>query len=144
MASSSSEEDAQYVPSPIKKQKMGKAINEKVRIRIVNMYKTIIMNEPSISARQIRKQISETLGVGERSIQTIITTYKETNTVAAPKQTRQKKSFRDVFDEFSKNAVCRHVLFGFVVKFRQSIKSTKPYPPTTVCLQYRVPIYFIF
>ncbi|KAL4091320.1 hypothetical protein QTP88_026023 [Uroleucon formosanum] len=108
MASSSSEEDAQYVPSPIKKQKMGKAINEKVRIRIVNMYKTIIMNEPSISVRQIRKQISETLGVGERSIQIIITTYKETNTVTAPKQTRKKKSFRDVFDEFSKNAVRRH------------------------------------
>uniref|UniRef100_A0A2S2PF27 Tc1-like transposase DDE domain-containing protein n=1 Tax=Schizaphis graminum TaxID=13262 RepID=A0A2S2PF27_SCHGA len=109
MASSSSEEDSQYVPSPIKKHKMGKAINEEVRIRIVNMYKTIIMNEPSISVRQIRKQISEILGVGERSIQTIITTYKETNTVAAPKQTRKKKSFRDLFDEFLKNAVRRHV-----------------------------------
>lgn len=84
-------------------------MSEEVRVRIVNMYKTIIMNEPSISVRQICKQISETLGVGERSIQTIITTYKETNTVAAPKQTRKKKSFRDLFDEFSKNAVRRHV-----------------------------------
>jgi len=82
------------------------------------MYKTIIMYEPSISVRQIRKQISETLGVGERSIQTIITTYKETNTVAAPKQTRKKKSFRDVFDEFSKNAVRRHV---HTIWFRREI-----------------------
>ncbi|XP_025196242.1 uncharacterized protein LOC112595312 [Melanaphis sacchari] len=109
MASSSIDEDAQYVPSPVKKHKMGKPINEEVRIRIVNMYKTIVMNDTCTSVRQIRKQISETLGVGERSIQTIIRTYKETNTVAAPKQTRNKKSFRDLFDEFDKSAVRRHV-----------------------------------
>jgi len=84
----------------------------------VNMYKTIIMNEPSISVRQIRKQISETLGIDERSIQTIISTYKETNTVAAPKQTRKKKSFRGLFDEFSKNAVRRHV---HTIWFRREI-----------------------
>ncbi|XP_025412163.1 uncharacterized protein LOC112684732, partial [Sipha flava] len=108
-ASSSSDEDARYVPSPIKKHKMGKAISEEVRIRIVNMYKSITMNEPSISVRQIRKQISDVLGVGERSIQTIITTYKETHKVVASKQKRKKKSFRDLFDEFAKNAVRRHV-----------------------------------
>jgi hypothetical protein len=73
------------------------------------MYKSITMNEPNISVRQIRKHKSEALGVGESSIQTIITIYKETHKVVAPKQTRKKKSFRDLFDEFAKNAVRRHV-----------------------------------
>jgi len=32
-----------------------------------------------------------------------------TNTVAAPKQIRKKKSFRDIFYEFANNEVRRHV-----------------------------------
>ncbi|CAI6377542.1 unnamed protein product [Macrosiphum euphorbiae] len=63
MASSSDEDNAEYGPSPIKKQKSGKAISEDLRIRIVNMYKSIIMDEPNISMRQIRKQISELLSI---------------------------------------------------------------------------------
>lgn len=75
----------------------------------MNMYKSIIMDEPNISMRQIRKQISELLSIGERSIHTIIKAYNETKTVPVAKTTRKKKSFRDLFDDFSKNAVRRHV-----------------------------------
>jgi len=92
------------------------------------------MDEPNISMRQIRKQISELLSIGERSIHTFITAYNETKTVSVAKQTRKKKSFRDLFDDFSKNAVRRHV---HSIWFRREIlkidKIPKPYQPTTVC-----------
>lgn len=102
----------------LKSKKSGKAISEDLRIRIVNMYKSIIMDERNISMRQIRKQISELLSIGERSIHTIIKAYNETKTVPVAKTTRKKKSFRVLFDEFSKNAVRRHV---HTIWFRREI-----------------------
>ncbi|KAL4091319.1 hypothetical protein QTP88_026022 [Uroleucon formosanum] len=59
MADSSIEENAEYGPSPIKKGKSGKIISEDLRIRVVNMYKCIIQDEPTISMRRIRDQIAE-------------------------------------------------------------------------------------
>lgn len=62
-----------------------------------------------MSMRRIRDQIAEVLCISDRSVHNIIKAYKETHTVPVPKRTRNKKSFRDLFDEFAKNAVRRHV-----------------------------------
>ncbi|XP_015366125.1 PREDICTED: uncharacterized protein LOC107163292 [Diuraphis noxia] len=146
MADSVSEDNPEYGPSPIKKGKSGKIISEDLRIHVINMYKCIIQDEPTMSMRRIRDQISEVLCISDRSIHNIIKTYKETNTVPVPKQTRKKKSFRDLFDDFAKNAVRigTFTAYGFAVKFLRLIKSTKPYPPTTVCHRYQEQIYFTF
>lgn len=73
------------------------------------MYKVILEKDPNLSMRKIRKMISEAIGVGEITIHKTIDTYNETKMVISPKRNREKKSFRDSFDDFSKNAVRRHV-----------------------------------
>lgn len=73
------------------------------------MYKSILIDDPGMSIRQIQKKILETLGVGERSINKIITTYSQTKSVASPNPKQNKKSYYDNFDDFSRNAVHRHV-----------------------------------
>jgi len=73
------------------------------------MYKVILEKDPNLSMRKIRKMISEAIGVGEITINKTIDTYNETKMVTSPKRKREKRSFRDSFDDFSKNAVRRHV-----------------------------------
>jgi len=73
------------------------------------MYKAILEKDPNLSMRKIRKMISEAIGIGEITIHKTIDTYNETKMVVSPKRKREKKSFRDSFDDFSKNAVRRHV-----------------------------------
>jgi len=79
------------------------------RHRIVNMYKSILLSDADKSIRQIRKIISDQLGVGERTIQKIINEYNDTKTVAAPIPKRSRQSYIDQFGDFERNAVRRHV-----------------------------------
>ena len=62
------------------------------RQRIVNMYKSILLSDADKSIRQIRKIISDQIGVGERTIQKIINEYNDTKRVAAPIPKRSRQS----------------------------------------------------
>lgn len=79
------------------------------RQRIVNFYKSILLSDPDKSVRQIRKIISDKIGVGERTIHKIIKDYNDTKTVTAPIPKRSRQSYIDQFGDFERNAVRRHV-----------------------------------
>ncbi|XP_050066442.1 uncharacterized protein LOC126555585 [Aphis gossypii] len=95
--------------SPVTKNKRGKIVCSRERVRIVNMYKTIIKNNPNMSMREMRAIISKTMGVGESTVHRTIINYKETKTVVSPKRTRVRKQITEAFDDFDRNAVRRHV-----------------------------------
>ncbi|VVC46388.1 Winged helix-turn-helix DNA-binding domain, partial [Cinara cedri] len=96
-------------PSPIKRNKCGKIISTGERQRIVYSYKTILLLDPNKSVRQIRKIISDQIGVEERTIQKIITEYNNTKSVAARIPKRSRQSYIDRFGKFERNAVRSHV-----------------------------------
>jgi len=55
-----------------------------------------------MSIKQIKKLIFDSLGIDERTINNIMKKYNETKSVIVGKQKRQRKSYRDSFDEFAK------------------------------------------
>ncbi|KAE9522898.1 hypothetical protein AGLY_016709 [Aphis glycines] len=95
--------------SPVTKNTRGKIVGSRERLRIVNMYKSIIKDNPSMSMRQMRVIIAKALGVGESTVHRTVSDYKETKTVISPKRKRVRNQITETFDDFDRNAVRRHV-----------------------------------
>lgn len=73
------------------------------------MYLEQVEKDPSMSIRQIRKIISDAMGIGESTINITINEYNKTKQVTSPKKNRVRKSYRNIYDEFSRNVIRRHV-----------------------------------
>ncbi|XP_015365184.1 PREDICTED: uncharacterized protein LOC107162689 [Diuraphis noxia] len=96
-------------PSPIKKNKRGKIISSSERLRIINMYKANLEEDPNMSMRSMRQIISKNMGISESTVHRTINVYKETSTVTSPKRKRVRENVFHLYDDFSRNAVRRHV-----------------------------------
>lgn len=84
-------------------------VSSKQRLLIVNAYKTELRKNPNITVRDSHILISKQLGIGQRTISNAISEYNSRKTVTSPIKTRQKKGYKDLFDDFELNLVCRHV-----------------------------------
>jgi transposase len=73
------------------------------------MYKKHLAKDPNTSMKQLKQRISERMGVGESTVHQIIHVYKRTNSVVPPKRTKVRETFRDSFDEPSRNRIRRLV-----------------------------------
>lgn len=73
------------------------------------MYKANLEKDPNMSMRSMRQIISKCMGIGESTVHRTINEYKETNTVTSPKRKRVRENVFHLYDDFSRNAVRRHV-----------------------------------
>lgn len=78
---------------------------------IINAYKTKLEAYPqkSLSVTTVQQELSSELDIGATTISQTITEYNRTKRVLTPSKTRNKKSVRDTFDDFDRNAIRRHV-----------------------------------
>lgn len=76
---------------------------------IVNAYKTQLLKNPNVSIRDCRISISKELGIGQRTVSNVLSEYNTKKTVTSPCKTRQKKSYKDLYDDLQLNTIRRHV-----------------------------------
>jgi len=76
---------------------------------IVNAYKTELMKNPNIKIRDCRILISKNLGIGQRNVSNVISEYNNKKIVTSPSKTRQKKSYKDLYDDLQLNTIRRHI-----------------------------------
>ncbi|VVC27951.1 Ribonuclease H-like domain,Winged helix-turn-helix DNA-binding domain [Cinara cedri] len=92
-----------------KKNPSGKIISSSQRQMIVNLYKAKLVQIPGATIRKYRQIISKELGIGEKTVSNTIAEYNNTKTVTSPSKKRIRISFRNVFDEFHRSTIRRHV-----------------------------------
>lgn len=67
------------------------------------------MKNPKVTIRDCRINISKTLGIGQRTVSNVISEYNTKWTVTSPCKTREKKSYKDLYDDLQLNTIRRHV-----------------------------------
>jgi len=76
---------------------------------IINAYKTELTKNPKVTIRDCRITISKNLGIGQRTVSNVISEYNTKGTVTSPCKTREKKSYKDLYDDLQLNTIRRHV-----------------------------------
>lgn len=67
--------------------------------------------------------ISKSSGIGQRSVQNILSEYKNQGTITSPNKKKIRPTIIEKIDEFDKNAKDRkYTIFGGTAKYQQSIK----------------------
>ncbi|XP_060846134.1 uncharacterized protein LOC132925787 [Rhopalosiphum padi] len=79
------------------------------KIIIVNIYKDIISNTPSIKYLDIIKRIRELTGLGRDNVKNTISQYKTTKTVSSPNRRRAKASLFDKIDDLDRTGLRRTI-----------------------------------
>lgn len=109
------------------------------------MYKENLAKDPSMTMKQLKKYISKYMGVGESTVDRIIHIYKQTNSVIPPKRKKIRETFRDSFDELSRNTIRRHVHgiwlrreIPTVDKIHEAVSGDKSLPPISRTNLYRL------
>lgn len=79
---------------------------------IINVYKSKIKEFPDITYKELIKNISQTTGVGLRTICTLISEYKRTGQVSSPNKKKCRPKVDEKFDDHQKNAI-RQIMHSF-------------------------------
>ncbi|KAJ8915262.1 hypothetical protein NQ315_014769 [Exocentrus adspersus] len=101
-------------PSPPKKRKELSLGHLSLREKqaILNMYKKILDDEPTLTTVKLVSKIAITLGVAKSTVYRIIKEYKSTKTVSTSKQCGGRPGMITLFDEATKNSI-RRIVHGF-------------------------------
>ncbi|XP_060849072.1 uncharacterized protein LOC132928436 [Rhopalosiphum padi] len=97
--------------SPSKKNPCGKFIGTGQRKIIVNLYKKIVKHQlenpdsPRMTLREMIVDISKSSGIGQRSVQNILSEYKNQGTITSPNKKKIRPTIIEKIDEFDKNAI---------------------------------------
>lgn len=73
---------------------------------IINAYKTELMKNLKVTIRDCCITISKNLGIGQRTVSNVISEYNTKGTVTSPCKTREKKSYKDLYDDLQLNTNC--------------------------------------
>lgn len=95
--------------SSVKKNKPGKMTHRDQRILVINLYKKLKINNPTISYKDIVHQLAEDRGIGTHSVRKILSEYKRSHTVTSPNKTKHRPTFKEKVDECDKTAIRRKV-----------------------------------
>ncbi|XP_022173581.1 uncharacterized protein LOC111036015 [Myzus persicae] len=94
-----------------KKNPCGKFIGTGQRKIIVNLYKKIVKHQlenpdsPRMTLREMIVDISKSSGIGQRSVQNILSEYKNQGTITSPNKKKIRPTIIEKIDEFDKNAI---------------------------------------
>lgn len=79
------------------------------KIMIINLYRTKMLQHPTLKVKDVVKIISKELGISQRTIQLTIFEYKTLKMVRSPNKTKIRSTFKEKLDDFDRNAICRKV-----------------------------------
>lgn len=95
--------------SPIRKNKSGSVIHSGERKIIYNVFKYFKQCDLNMSVDSVVQKTATACGVSERTVYSILSEQKETNTLKSPVKKRARLSMINKFDELDKCAIRRKV-----------------------------------
>ena len=98
--------------SPISRNPSGKHVRSGQRKIIINVYKALIQERPSMKYREIMSTLSEQTGIGISTVKKTIAEYVSTGKVSSPNKKRNKKSIMQKLSEQEKTGI-RHKVHEF-------------------------------
>lgn len=75
---------------------------------IVNLYKSKMLQQPTLKVKEVVKIISTELGIGQNTIQSTIAEYKK-KTVSSPNKSKIRATYKEKIDDFERDAIRRKV-----------------------------------
>jgi len=81
---------------------------------IVNLYKAKMAQQdnadgPKLKAKEIIKQISEEIGIGQRTVTVTLSEYRNKGSVSSPNKTKIRPTVTEKVDDFDQNAIRQKV-----------------------------------
>ena len=96
--------------SPVKKHVRGKGLTSGEKIQIVNVYKTLLNDNPGITVRDIGCKVALSMGVAISTVFKVVKEYKSTGEVTSPiKHKHKTKTIINHTEEWVKCATRRKV-----------------------------------
>ncbi|KAL4112105.1 hypothetical protein QTP88_015953 [Uroleucon formosanum] len=96
----------------VKRNPKGKFVSSDQKQIIINAYKTKIAQQPNLKKEDLRKILSNELGIGQRTISTTIYQYENFKTISSPNRKKNRENIFTKIDDFDKNAI-RRTIHGF-------------------------------
>ncbi|KAL4126790.1 hypothetical protein QTP88_010999 [Uroleucon formosanum] len=91
--------------SPVKKNAKGKFVCSRQKETIINVYKTILLEQPNIKYKELVQSVCKTSGIGRNTVSKTISDYKNVGVLKSPNKTKIRAKIIDKIDDFEKNAV---------------------------------------
>lgn len=82
---------------------------------IINIYKSKIIQQPTMTLEEVTKMISQESGLGLRTIQSTIAEYKQWKTVRPRNKTKIRSTFKVKMNDVERNAI-RRKIYDFWLK----------------------------
>ncbi|CAI6343204.1 unnamed protein product [Macrosiphum euphorbiae] len=101
--------DAGSPLTSVKKNPCGKFIGRRQKEIIISLYKYKISEQPSINVKAMVKLLSKETGIGQKTIQTTISDYKNAKPIQSPNRKKVRLTFKDKIDDFERNSIRRKV-----------------------------------
>ncbi|CAI6375500.1 unnamed protein product [Macrosiphum euphorbiae] len=95
--------------TPLKTNPRGKLVGSRQKLMIINLYKTKMLQQPTLKIKEAVRIISKELGIGQRTAQSTIAEYKKKKTVSSPSKTKIRATFKEKVDDFERDAIRRKV-----------------------------------
>lgn len=96
--------------APLQKHKQGKGFHTGEKTQIINVYNSLMEENPNIAVRDIVAKVASSLGVGKSSVFNILKEYRITGEVKSPKKQKPKeKTIINATDECTKTAIRRNI-----------------------------------
>ncbi|KAL4153412.1 hypothetical protein QTP88_001245 [Uroleucon formosanum] len=96
--------DLIYVNGPLRKLGL---VDSRQKLLIINLYKTKMLQQPTLRIKEVVKIISKELGIGQRTTQSTIAEYKSEKPVRSPNKTKIRATFKEKIDDFEQDAIRR-------------------------------------
>lgn len=72
---------------------------------IINLYKTKVLQQPTIKYKDLMASLSKETGIGMRTVKSTVSEYKKSGQVKSPCKIKVRPTVNDKIDDFDKNAI---------------------------------------
>ncbi|CAI6350039.1 unnamed protein product [Macrosiphum euphorbiae] len=95
--------------TPLKVNPRGKFVGSRQKLMIVNLFKSKMIQQPTLKVKEVAMIISKELGIGKNTIQSTIAEYKNKKTVSSPNKSKIRATYKQKVDDFERDAIRRKV-----------------------------------
>ena len=96
--------------SPVKKHEKGKGFQKSEKQKILNIYKTLLNDNPKLNITDIVNKVASSCGVSKASVYNILKEHKTTGELNSPSKTKSRpNTILTETDDFTKTAIRRKI-----------------------------------